>query len=302
MMNRRSFFKNSCLVVVSIALLVGNGFCAGEITAKNSKVQARCAGSETFVLWQLPSQTGEQMNSYVMQTVNGKVMVIDGGQTGDADYLKGFLASLGNQIDIWFVSHQHYDHFSALIEILKKPGNLKIDKIYGSLLDEKWIEVYDNAWLKDAVKFNKALNIAKKQVIELELGQILKIDGVTIEILGVKNPEITDNGINNSSVVMRVWDGQKTVLFTGDLGAEGGQKLLKGPYRHRLKADYVQMAHHGQDGVDEEFYKAVGAKYCIWPTPIWLWDIDKALEVRAWMDNLNIQKHYRQFDGLQKID
>ena len=266
--------------------------------------------TETFVLWQLPSQTGNQMNSYVMQTVNGKVIVIDGGYKGDVDYLKGFLGALGNHVDLWFISHQHQDHVGALTEILQKQGSLKIDKIYGSLLDEKWIEVHYPD-IESAARLNEALEIAKKQVIELELGQILEIDRMTIEILGIKNPEIINNGINNSSVVMRVWDNQKSILFTGDLGVEGGDKLLAGKYKDRVKSDYVQMAHHGQDGVDEDFYKAVGPKYCIWPTPLWLWENNdgrgkgkgpwKTEEVRRWMDKLNIQKHYRLFDGLMTV-
>ena len=270
-----------------------------------------CAKQKTFTLWQLPSQSGGQMNSYVMQTVNGKLIVIDGGFEEDASYLKGFLAALGNNVDMWFVSHQHMDHISALIVILKNPGDLKINKIYGSL-GPHWVEVHDgNECLKTTVDLNKALNIAQKQIAELTLGQIMKIDGITIKVIGVKNPEIIENGANNSSVVIRLWDSKKSVLFTGDLGPEGGQKILHGPYRNELDCDYVQMAHHGQGGVDEEFYKAVNPEYCIWPTPKWLWDNDdgrgmgsgpwKTQEVRSWMDKLNIRKHYCLFDGLSRI-
>jgi len=35
------------------------------------------------------------------------------------------------------------------------------------------------------------------------------------------------------------------------LGVEGGRKLLNSPYAKRLPADYLQMAHHGQNGVEE---------------------------------------------------
>ena len=38
-----------------------------------------------------------------------------------------------------------------------------------------------------------------------------------------------------------------------------------------LRADGVQMAHHGQNGVDEAFYQAVKPTYAFWPTPLWLW-------------------------------
>jgi hypothetical protein len=159
--------------------------------------------------------------------------------------------------------------------------------------------------------FKKAAQAAHKEITELELGQVLKIDGITIEILGIKNPEIVENGVNNSSVVMRVWDHYKSVLFPGDLGVEGGEKLLHSKYKDRLKSDYVQMAHHGQNGVDKAFYQVVAPKYCLWPTPKWLWDNDMGggkgtgpwvtQEVKSWMDELGVKKNYFQFDGLQTI-
>jgi beta-lactamase superfamily II metal-dependent hydrolase len=179
------------------------------------------------------------------------------------------------------------------------------------MLEMQWIKSNKPQSLKTATDFNDALQKAQKQVIELTLGQIFKIDGITIEIIGIKNPEIA-NEINNSSVVMRIWDTKKSVLFTGDLGEQGGKKLLRSKYSNRLKSDYIQMAHHGQNGVDENFYKAVNPKYCIWPTPLWLWDNNdgngkgsgtwKTLEVRGWMEKLNVKKHYRLFDGLILIN
>ena len=120
--------------------------------------------------------------------------------------------------------------------------------------------------------------------------------------------ELTGKRINNQSAVWRVDVGDTSILFLGDLDVEGGDKLLASPYRSRLKADYVQMAHHGQEGVSEEFYQSVDPKYCLWPTQEWLWTNKhgkgpwKTLEVRAWMDKLNIEKHYVAEDGLQRVD
>lgn len=72
------------------------------------------------------------------------------------------------------------------------------------------------------------------------------------------------------------------------------------------------MAHHGQAGVSEEFYKAVDPKYCLWPTPDWLWENKrrcrqnsgpwKTIEVRAWMEDLGVETHYIAKDGLHRID
>ncbi len=71
-----------------------------------------------FELWQLPSQINTIGNSYVFRTVDGKIAVMDGGVSAEAPYLRGFLAALGNKVDIWFISHPHPDHIGALLEIL----------------------------------------------------------------------------------------------------------------------------------------------------------------------------------------
>jgi hypothetical protein len=299
---RRDFLKSAGSLGAGMLLL-------GSCSSAEHDYKAKRKGE--FVLWQLPSATPSQMNSYVLQTQAGKVVVIDGGTTGDASYLKGFLAALGNRVDIWFISHPHGDHVGALTEILKKPGDLAIGDIYGSIPDEQWVEKYESGTTATVRAFNEALRESKRKVIEQNPGDILELDGITFHVLAVKNPEITANAINNSSVVMKVTDSRKTVLFTGDLGAEGGRKLMAGAYRKYLRSDYVQMAHHGQNGVDKDFYKEVRPRYCLWPTPKWLWDNDNGggggsgpwltLEVRQWMKELNVEKNYVMMDGLAVI-
>ena len=267
----------------------------------------------TFTLWQLPGQTPSQMNSYVMRTPGNVLIVIDGGTKGDAAYLRRFIRERGNHVHAWFISHPHLDHVDALTAILNDPGDMKIDKIYGSLPDDEWLKEHQNA---NADKTQRQLKAALKQssrkLLDLSPGQKIEFKGVVFEILSTLNPELTVNAINNQSAVWRVDAGDMSVLFLGDLGEEGGDKLLASPYRDRLTADYVQMAHHGQTGVSEEFYRVVNPKYCLWPTPDWLWDNNKGgqgrdsgpwktLEVRAWMDKLNVEKHYVAKDGLQQI-
>ena len=275
--------------------------------------------SGRFTLWQLPSQKpGGQMMSYVLQTRGGKTLVIDGGDARDASYLKGFLAAVGNHVHAWFITHPHRDHVDALTAILGPPEDpradrtgLRIDAIHASLPDEAWVAAHEPQNHERLRTFKKTVEESGLQITELALGQLIHIDGVRIEILGVRNPDVTA-GINNSSVVMRVTDAHKSVLFTSDLMAQGGRKLLRGPYRDRLRADYVQMSHHGQDGVDEAFYRAVAPKACLWPSPRWLYDNDggsgkgsgrwQTLEVRAWMERLNVREHYVSGDGPCRID
>jgi len=300
--NRRKLLHIAVLIVAAFL------FSGCSLT----KAQAKQARKSHFTLWQLPSQSPSQMNSYVLQTQKGKIIVVDGGMKEDAAYLKGFLAALGNNVDAWFISHPHADHINGLTEILNNQGDLTIDKIYASLPSRDWVDKYERHPLSTVDAFSKAMKKANKTHLEHSVGEVIEIDRIRIEILAVRNPEITGNAVNNSSVVMKVIDDSKSVLFTGDLGEAGGKKLLKSPYREKLKADYVQMAHHGQNGVNKAFYEVVRPKYCLWPTPRWLWDNDNGggknsgpwvtLAVRKWMDELGVEKHYVSADGLQKIE
>jgi beta-lactamase superfamily II metal-dependent hydrolase len=253
------------------------------------------------------------MNSYILRTAGDEVIAIDGGMEGDAPYLRGFLAALGNRVDAWFISHPHLDHVDALTAILRNPAGLHIDALYGSLPDESWMREHeDGGSLGTLQSLNAALEESGHTLQELYPGQRIEFVGATFEILGVRNPELTANAINNQSAVWRIDGGGKSILFLGDLGIEGGEKLLAGPYRHRLKADYVQMAHHGQSGVNESFYQAVDPAFVLWPTPDWLWENDsgqgrdsgpwETIAVRTWMAKLNIEKHFVSKDGVYRID
>lgn len=266
----------------------------------------------SFTLWQLPARTPTQHMAYVLRSATGQVIVVDGGNQGDAEYLRGFLAALENRVDAWFISHPHQDHVDTLTSILKSPGKLHIKHIYGSLPEGSWVEKHEADSLPTIQQLNLALQESGHEVEELTLGQRLDIDGLHIDILGIKNPEIHGNAINNSSVVFRVFDSVKSVLFTGDLGVQGGEKLLETKYKSQLPSDYVQMAHHGQAGVGLQFYRAVKPRYCLWPTPAWLWDNDngagsgsgpwQTLKVRGWMDDLNVERHFLSARGMVRID
>ena len=271
------------------------------------------AGLGPFVLWQLTNQTPTQMMSYVVCTASRQVVVIDGGTEGDADHLADFIAGLGNCVSAWFLTHPHSDHTDALTQLLLRTGGLRIDALYASMPEPEWIARH--AAEDERVVYDRTVAVLAgrgRVPTELELGQRIEIGGVAIEVLGVKNPELTEDPINNQSVILKLSGADRSVLFTGDLGAEASRKALTGPHADRLRADYVQMAHHGQNGAEEAFYQHARPSYCLWPTPRWLWDNDdgggrgsgpwRTLEVRAWMDRLAIRRHYMMCEGPELIE
>ncbi len=270
------------------------------------------AAKNTFTLWQLPSQINTIGNSYIILTRNGKVVVMDGGVKEETPYLRGFLAALGNEVEAWFVTHPHPDHIGALTEILKAPQGIIIKKLYQSEFSPALRDTEPHC-ASTATAYYDALAASGVSVVNYTTpGTQLDIDGVNFKILTVTNESIRTNPYNNSSMAIRVWDKKKSILFLADLGLEAGDLLLNGPYRKDLDCDYMQMAHHGQQGVSKEFYRAVRFSACLWPTPSWVYNNDigggfnthilKTVEIRELMEELGITRHYISFEGLYKIE
>lgn len=276
------------------------------ILSANSKTKSG------FVVWQLPSQINTIGNSYVFRMNNGAIAVMDGGVKEEADYLRGFLAALGNRVDIWFITHPHPDHIGALTEILKDPKGIKIEKICHSEFSPAFREKEPD-YRKAADEYYESLRKSGIPVINVtEPGKILRLDKTDFKILAVTNEDITINPYNNSSMVIRVCDAKKSMLFLADCGKEEGDRLLNGPFRKDLDCDYLQMAHHGQKGVSKNFYRTIKFKACLWPSPSWVYNNDvgkgynthtfETVEIRNLVDSLGIKENYVGCIGLYKIE
>lgn len=265
-----------------------------------------------FTLWQLPPQGPSQMNSYVIRTNAGRIVMIDGGTADDAPYLRGFLGALGNEVAAWIITHPHADHMGALTEILKNPGDIRIGMIYHSPMTEEQLAT-DARRHALARTFYEALEASDTPRTELtEPGLELSLDGLYLKVLQVNDRSTTVNAYNNASIVLRLWDGRKSLLMLGDTGEESGDRLLATVPEDELSCDYIQMAHHGQMGVKDDFYRTVDFRACLWPTPLWVWNNDvgegydtawmKTPHTRALMDELGIEEHYCAWQGLVKIE
>ncbi len=293
-------------IMLAILLIAGMGL---TLSAKPKKEKKQ----SVFTMWQLPMQVGNIGNSYVFRTAGGKIIVFDGGWPAEQLYLRGFIAGLGNEVEAWFISHPHDDHMGVLWQILKDRQGMKINHIYHSRFSPELVELEKpyNEYAKD---FYAVLDTVSIPVTDFrEAGYQGNIDGFNFKILGVANGEIQTNPFNNSSMVMKVWDDKKSILFLADTGAESCEKLLNGPYRNELSCDYLQVAHHGQHGCTEEFYKSIDFRACLWPTAYWIWTNDQGggyntgnletMETRRWMDEIGIKEHHVVcLEGLFRLD
>lgn len=263
--------------------------------------------SNQIELTQLKNNGQSQMMGYVIKTKEGKVIVIDGGTTQDASNLIQHIEQLGGKVDFWFLTHPHKDHVGAFREVVEHT-EISIDHIYVSLNEQSWYEQYEPQRAEEVQKLRDVLQGEKIQskVEEVRVGQVIKIDSIPCEILGIKNPEITTNAINNSSMVIQMKVNRKKILFLGDTGKESGEKLLT-TQKEKLKSDIVQVAHHGQQGADRSLYEAIQAKIAMWPTPDWLWKNDqgggedtgpwKTKETRQWLEEIGTKQNMIEKDG-----
>lgn len=294
----KKIVKKILIIVSVIVLILGSAY----IIRRNNYIY----------LTQFGATTSRQMMGYAIKTKNNEIVLIDGGTQGDAQQLEDYIISNGGNVKAWFITHIHSDHAGAF-EIITQNPNINIEKIYMSIEDKDWYLKNEESRKEDVDDFFDVLDNnpeLKSKIVEPQINEKIKIDNITVSILGIKNPEITTNAINNSSMVLKVRVNNKTILFLGDTGVESSEKLIKNQGKN-LKSDIVQMAHHGQNGATEELYKIVKPEICLWPTPDWLWKNDingtedsgpwKTKETREWMEKLKVKQHYIEKDGTAKI-
>ncbi len=271
-------------------------------------------------LYQLPSATGGQMNSYIVATSDGKVMVIDGGYREDAESMLSHLKKITGKtiphVDAWILSHAHCDHISCFVEIMEhRIEDVTVGRVMYNFPSIQYCRREMEWGSNDRIieDFMAVLPRFADRVVTMYGYDAYDIGEAHIDVLYSPNCEIRANYINNSSVIFMLTLGGKKVLFLGDAGEEEGDRCLTlYAGTEKLKADYVQMAHHGQNGVNRSFYEAVAPVGCLWCTPGWLWNNDagqgfnthvwKTVEVRGWMDELGVKEHYVLMNGLQALE
>ena len=268
----------------------------------------------SLTLIQLSTTNNDRMMGYIIITEEQNVIVIDGGNYEDGTKLENYIKDYGGEVDMWFLTHYHRDHTGAIRYILDNT-DVKINKLYYDLNSKEEVEKYEEIRLPDYNSLIECLerNKTRYNKKEIKLGDEIKYDNLNIKVLGTKNSDIVENLGNNSSVVLKFATKFDTkILFLGDTGIQSEEKILSKYKEEVQNVEYIQMAHHGQGGVSENFYKIANPDNCMWPTPEWLWNNDsgngynsgpwKTLETRSWMDKLNVKNYVaKDKDILLKI-
>ena len=246
-------------------------------------------------------QSGQQI-SIVVESNDGSLIVIDGGLKTNAPYLAKYIKDKGGKVAAWLLTHPHEDHVGALAVILeqqKKEGhpeyyNIDPGQIYYGFAPLAFYEQYEPAHRVPMIK----------EIME-DLAQY--DSNVAVEVLNTPYSIPIDSG-NNSSICYMITINGKKLLITGDLPYEAAGKLMEERGAEKLKADIVQMAHHGQHGGSFAFYSAVNPRYALWPSSQELWNKRKDAFIedqesytvaltKFWMNKLGVEKNFVMADG-----
>ena len=117
--------------------------------------------------------------------------------------------------------------------------NLKVDTIILGKQDSE----YENC-----VEFLKLAKSKNVKVISVQAGDVIKIDKYCqFQILWPDSQNmISDNGINNNSILTKFMCRDFTMLFTGDIEEKAEKEILQ-KYKNSniLDCDILKVAHHG---------------------------------------------------------
>lgn len=268
------------------------------------------------------------MHSYLVKTPNDKIVVLDGGNVRymkDAYLPQAIRGVLGLtdgeyfEIEAWFISHAHDDHYGEFIMMMREytaQSNYKVNNFYFDFpdfengdypfrdVDAESMQELKECFQKYAtvngiktVSYYDDLNGAVINSQSVEKGLTIEIDGVNFEILQTWRDD--DDQVNGNSLIIKVSEkdkNTKTCLFLNDLSEPSAIRLVQ-KYGNKLKSDIVQLAHHGQGGCEKHVYDVIDAKLRLWPTPSWVWFKPqfKTAQTREWF-GVDVEKPNMETD------
>jgi len=186
-----------------------------------------------------------QGDSILIQTPDGKTMLIDGGPKSSGPSLVSYLKKQGvTKINVMVATHPHEDHIGGLIDVI---NNFTVDNII------------DSGNSHTTVTFKDYLNAIKTKNINFvvpDLGQEFDIgQSIKMQVLG---PISVSDDLNNSSIVIKMTYGSASFLFAGDAQSQEENQILSKGYN--LSSQVLKVGHHGSASSSSiNFLKAVSS-------------------------------------------
>jgi competence protein ComEC len=177
-----------------------------------------------------------QGDAILIQSPNGKTMLIDGGDAKKdcVRKLLDYMLELQiNTVDILIATHPHVDHLGGLLTVLE---HFSVS------------QVYDSGKIHETNVFHEYLSIIDEKNIPfavLRRGNTIDFDP-EVEVLvlhPVGEVGLPNLPVNDCSIVLKITYGNIQFLLTGDIGVAVEEKLVREGFS--IDSDILKLSHHG---------------------------------------------------------
>lgn len=227
--NKRRTFLILTLIIISISL-----FTLSACNKEKLKVHFLDVGQGDSTLIELP---------------NSKVVLIDGGNKADSDFLVDYIKNLDiKTIDYIIATHPHADHIGGLPQVIEE---FDIGKVYMP-------RVTSNTQIFEQL----LIEIKKKdiKIIQAKSGMII-VDKGDLKLTILSPTSDKYKKINDYSIVNKLIYKDISLLFTGDAETTAENELIN---NKDLSTDILKVAHHGSNSSSsDKFLDSVKPKYAI---------------------------------------
>jgi len=257
----------------------------------------------------------------VIVTDNKRLIVVDGGFGDDAEGILSLLeadsADAIPHVDLWIITHPHFDHYGAIREIAAN-DDLRRRVTVGRIV--YWFphefcgkDGNPGALAKANGHMESVCEAFGAEYHRPSLDEKLEVDGVEIHFLYVPDDcTVLNTGGGNAnlcSLIFTVKGKNKKAMITGD-AYHRSMQMTVWRYHKNLKCDILQMPHHGLcDSHNIDLYREVNAETVLIPISV---AGDRAMHSELYADregrnnNLwvesNAREVFKAFEGTAQVE
>lgn len=186
-------------------------------------------------------------NGYLITTSKNNTIVIDGGTKNDSARLKELLKEKANSnVTAWFLTSPTEENSGALLELLKD-DEIAIHQIYVSFNARDWYgnsEADDETLSKIEILLDTIYDEENRdKVVELERRAQYQFDNCIITPLEVKNEEISSGKLADQTVILKLDNTFKNIIFFGNAGEVEKQYFIEND-KDQFDCDAAQISNN----------------------------------------------------------
>jgi competence protein ComEC len=210
---------------------------------------------------------------YVLRSA-GHTLVFDAGSSTDLDAgrrsIIPAMRRMGvRNIDAIAITHPNLDHYSAVLELIREFTTTEV------MVTPQFLAAAEADAHSPMAFLLAGLADERVRVTTLDAGDRRALGDCSIECLHPSSTDVFDRH-NDSSLVLRVMASDRVALMCGDVQERGLLAVMKRESPARLKADVLELPHHGSyNEVALSFVAQAGASIVLQSTGWSRWQRDQ---------------------------